>query len=83
MKSLTTTRAIGGSLVVTVPIEIVREEGIKPGQLIEIEISIPNDKPRTKLPIIGPNFDLFKIPPFLTSDYFKISSILSNISVIS
>jgi antitoxin component of MazEF toxin-antitoxin module len=38
MKTLTKTRAIGGSLVVTIPIEIVKEENIKEGELVEIEI---------------------------------------------
>ena len=38
MKALTRTRAIGGSLVVTIPREIIREESIEVGELIGIEI---------------------------------------------
>ncbi|MBI2584081.1 MAG: AbrB/MazE/SpoVT family DNA-binding domain-containing protein [Candidatus Aenigmarchaeota archaeon] len=38
MKTLVRTRALGGSLVVTVPKEIVKEEGIRPGELVEIEV---------------------------------------------
>ncbi len=41
MKSLTRTRAIGGSLLVTIPKEIVREEGLKEGELIEIDVNRP------------------------------------------
>ena len=36
MKTLARTRALGGSLVVTVPKEVAREEGLKPGELVEI-----------------------------------------------
>ena len=38
MKTLTRTRAIGGSLVVTIPREIVKKESIKEGELVEMEI---------------------------------------------
>lgn len=38
MKTLTRTRAIGGSLVVTIPKEIIREESIHEGELVEIEV---------------------------------------------
>ncbi|OGJ19969.1 hypothetical protein A3K73_03350 [Candidatus Pacearchaeota archaeon RBG_13_36_9] len=38
MKTLTRTRAIGGSLIVTIPIEIVKEERIKEGELVSIEV---------------------------------------------
>ena len=38
MKILTRTRPIGGSLVVTIPKEIIREESIQAGELIEIEV---------------------------------------------
>lgn len=41
MKSLTRTRSVGGSLVVTIPKEIAREEGLKPGQLVEIDVKKP------------------------------------------
>ncbi len=38
MKMVTRARAIGGSLMVTVPSELVREEQIRPGELVEIEV---------------------------------------------
>lgn len=38
MKALTRTRSVGGSLIVTVPKEIVREESLGEGELIEIEV---------------------------------------------
>ena len=38
MKTLTRTRAIGGSLVVTIPKEIIREKSIQAGELVEIGI---------------------------------------------
>jgi len=38
MQSLTRTRSIGGSLVVTVPKEIVREESLREGELVRIEV---------------------------------------------
>ncbi len=38
MKTLAKTRAIGGSLVVTIPKEIVEKESIQEGELIEIEV---------------------------------------------
>ncbi|HLD57486.1 MAG TPA: AbrB/MazE/SpoVT family DNA-binding domain-containing protein [archaeon] len=41
MKTLTRTRAIGGSLMVTIPKELVREEQIHEGQLVEIEVKKP------------------------------------------
>ena len=43
MKTLTRTRKIGGSLMVTVPKEIVKEKSLTEGQLIEITI----EKPKT------------------------------------
>ena len=39
MKTLTKTRAIGGSLVVTIPKEIVEEESLHEGEIVQIEIS--------------------------------------------
>lgn len=39
MKALTRTRVIGGSLVVTIPKEIVKEESIQEGELVEIELA--------------------------------------------
>ena len=38
MTSLTKTRTLGGSLAVTIPIELVRKEGLKEDELVEIEI---------------------------------------------
>jgi len=38
MKILTRTRAVGGSLIVTIPIEIVKEKSIQEGELVEIEV---------------------------------------------
>ena len=38
METLTRTRKIGGSLVVTIPKEIVKEEGIKEKDLVEFKV---------------------------------------------
>jgi len=38
MKSITKTRAIGGSLVVTIPSQIVKMENLSEGQTVEIDI---------------------------------------------
>ncbi|MBS3171899.1 AbrB/MazE/SpoVT family DNA-binding domain-containing protein [Candidatus Woesearchaeota archaeon] len=38
MKTYSKTRAIGGSLVVTIPANIVKAERIKENELVEIEI---------------------------------------------
>lgn len=38
MKTLTRTRAIGGSLVVTIPKEIVKAESLSENELVEIEV---------------------------------------------
>lgn len=38
MKVLTKTRAVGGSLIVTIPAEIVKEEMISENEFIEIEV---------------------------------------------
>lgn len=38
MKTLTRTRGIGGSLVVTIPKEIVKEELLCEGELVEIQV---------------------------------------------
>ncbi|MAH45723.1 hypothetical protein CMI37_07825 [Candidatus Pacearchaeota archaeon] len=38
MKSLARTRTIGGSLVVTIPKEVVRGESLTENQLVEIEV---------------------------------------------
>ncbi len=39
MKVLSRARAVGGSIMVTIPKEMVVEEGIKEGQLLEVEVS--------------------------------------------
>gem|GEM_PF-1039369 len=38
MKTVTRTRKIGGSLVVTIPKEIVKEETLVEGELVEINV---------------------------------------------
>jgi antitoxin component of MazEF toxin-antitoxin module len=38
MKSLTRTRAVGGSLIITIPSEIVKEKSLKEGELVEIDV---------------------------------------------
>ncbi|MEK6894118.1 MAG: AbrB/MazE/SpoVT family DNA-binding domain-containing protein [Nanoarchaeota archaeon] len=38
LKTLATTRRIGGSLVVTIPIEIVKEEQLEENQVVEISV---------------------------------------------
>lgn len=39
MKALTRTRAVGGSLVVTIPKELAKEEGFREGELVQIEVT--------------------------------------------
>ncbi len=39
MRTLTKTRAIGGSLVVTIPANMVKEKSIKKNEMIEIEVN--------------------------------------------
>lgn len=41
MKGLARTRAVGGSLIVTIPIEIVKEKSLTENELIEIEVKRP------------------------------------------
>jgi len=41
LKSVSRIRSIGGSLVVTIPKEIVREKGLNEGEVIELEINKP------------------------------------------
>lgn len=36
--ALARVRKVGGSLIVTIPREVVEEEGVKPGELVNIEI---------------------------------------------
>lgn len=38
MTAITRVRALGGSLAVTIPIELVREKNLKEDEVIEIEI---------------------------------------------
>jgi hypothetical protein len=38
MKAYTRTKKIGGSIMVTIPKEIVKEEALQEGQVVEIEI---------------------------------------------
>ena len=38
MKAIVRTRTVGGSLSVTIPREIVKEESIKPGEAIKINV---------------------------------------------
>ncbi len=38
MTTIAKTRAIGGSLVVTIPIQIVKSENIQEGEFLEIDI---------------------------------------------
>lgn len=38
MVALTKTRSLGGSLAVTIPVDLVRKEGLKEDELVEIEI---------------------------------------------
>lgn len=38
MNAITKTRAVGGSLVVTIPIEIVREEDLREDEVVEIQV---------------------------------------------
>ena len=41
LKSLARARKIGGSLVITIPVEIVKEEQIEEGELLEFAIKKP------------------------------------------
>ena len=47
-------RAIGGSLVVTIPKEIVKEENLKEGEAIEIEIGRPKKTFFGAAKVVGP-----------------------------
>lgn len=42
MKSLARTRAVGGSLIISIPKEIVREKSLQEGELVEIDVERPN-----------------------------------------
>jgi len=41
MKSITRTRSVGGSLMITIPSEIVKEEMLRENELVEVEVSKP------------------------------------------
>lgn len=38
MKSITKTRAVGGSLIITIPSEIVKSEMLRENELVELEL---------------------------------------------
>ncbi|HIH18076.1 MAG TPA: AbrB/MazE/SpoVT family DNA-binding domain-containing protein [Nanoarchaeota archaeon] len=38
MKAITRTRKIGGSLIVAIPRELVIEEGLKEGEVVEVKV---------------------------------------------
>lgn len=38
MKSLAKTRAVGGSLIITIPSEIVKSEMLRENELVELEV---------------------------------------------
>jgi len=62
MKSLTRTRAVGGSLIVTIPIEIVKSEMLREDELVEVEVKRPKKDFFGALKGIG---------PFTKEDKFK------------
>ena len=41
MKTIAKTRTVGGSLVVTIPVEIVKSEMLKENEFVEIEVRKP------------------------------------------
>ena len=62
MQAITRTRAIGGSLVVTIPKEIVREESLQENEVVEIQVK--------KIKKSG--FGILKgMRPFTQEDKFK------------
>jgi len=62
MQAITRTRAIGGSLVVTIPKEIVREESLQENEVVEIQVK--------KIKKSG--FGILKgMRPFTQKDKFK------------
>lgn len=54
MKTLTKVKAIGGSLMVRIPKDLAREEGIGAEQLVEIEVKKPKKSYFGVLRGIGP-----------------------------
>ena len=41
MKGLTKTRAVGGSLIITIPSDIVKNEMLRENELVEVEVKKP------------------------------------------
>ena len=62
MKALARTRAVGGSLIITVPVEIVKNEKLGEGELVELEIK------KSKRDFFG---SLRGIGPFTKEDELK------------
>jgi len=62
MEALTQTKKIGGSIMVTIPKEIIREESIQEGEMVVIEIKKPKKSFFGSLKGIG---------PFTKEDEFK------------
>jgi len=62
MKILTRTRSVGGSLMVTIPKEIVKEELLIEGELVELEVE------KVKKDFFG---SLKGIGPFTKQDELK------------
>lgn len=54
MKALSRTRAVGGSLIVTIPSEIVKSEMLRENELVELEIKKPKKDGFGILKGIGP-----------------------------
>ena len=40
-RAVTKTKAVGGSIMIVIPKDVVKEEGIRPDELVEIEVSKP------------------------------------------
>ena len=53
-KVLTRARKIGGSIMVTIPKEVVKQEDIVEGQLVEIEVNKAKKSWFGSMPGIGP-----------------------------
>lgn len=54
MKALTRTRSAGGSLIVTIPSEIVKSENLRENELIEVEVRKPKKDFFGALKGVGP-----------------------------
>jgi hypothetical protein len=53
-RALAKARRIGGSLMVTIPIEVVEQEGIREGELVELEVKKAKKSFFGATPGIGP-----------------------------